>query len=340
MISHQTLTQSALSLHQHIINEHWNGQVVAGPDPGVRFNARIWRFLKSYTRIFPWSDNMIYAQAQKYWILNNWLMIDLNLGDQQQCREMALASSEYLFAAQQPEGYWEYPNREWQGRIATVEGNYAAIGLLETFRQTGEKKYLTAAQKWYQFAVEQIGFQDKNGLLAINYFHNLGNPMVPNNSASALRVFAMLTDLTGDQQYLEKCDNMVNWLNEVQLKTGELPYSLAGPGDSQQKDRIHFLCYQYNAFQFLNLAEYFDLTQDKKMIPVLEKLAIFISRGINKQGNLSYDCHQEYPEVTYYHTAAGAALFLATELGLGDYRNLSDLAYRFPRKVCPRCRQR
>ncbi len=93
------------------------------------------------------------------------------------------------------------------------------------------------------------------------------------------------------------------------------------------KDRVHFLCYQYNAFQFLNLAKYHNLTKDNNIWPVLEKLAKFISRSVTPIGTVWYDCNQERPDVPYYSTAVGAALSLATDLGIGDYRSVADLTF-------------
>jgi hypothetical protein len=328
MIPNQALSEAARRLHRYLLKKHWNGQAVVGPDPGIRFNARIGRFIKSYFDFLPWSDNLIYAQAQKYWILSNWLMADLELSEKEECQDIAVTCAEYLLAVQRPEGYWEYPNPEWKDRIATVEGNYATMGLLETYCRTNHEPFLAGAKKWYEFAVEQIGFQGTNGLLAINYFGNRGKLMVPNNSASALRTFAMLASATNDNHYLEYCPGMVTWLNKVQLGTGELPYAVAGSNANGKKDRIHFLCYQYNAFQFLNLVDYFRMTGDSTIWPVLKNLACFVAAGVSETGASWYDCHHEKPEVPYYTIAAGAALRQATQLEIGNYSSIADRAYQ------------
>ena len=52
-VSVHTLTDAAHSLHAHLVKKHWNGQVLQGPDYGIRFNARIGRFIKSYTSFLP-----------------------------------------------------------------------------------------------------------------------------------------------------------------------------------------------------------------------------------------------------------------------------------------------
>lgn len=101
-----------------------------GWDSVARFNARMGRFIQSYLKFLPWSDNYIYLQAQGYRILGNWLLAGLLASEE--CRDLALACSEYVLVAQHPEGYWGYPNPEWQGWIATVEGDLAALELLES----------------------------------------------------------------------------------------------------------------------------------------------------------------------------------------------------------------
>lgn len=326
--SNGTVTDAAVGLHRHIVSKHWNGRAVAGPDPGIRYNARIGRFIKSYLDFLPWSDTLTYVQAQKYWIMSNWLLAEAGMPDSQQCQDVAVACSDYLLSSQQPGGHWEYPNPEWKGRIATVEGNYGAMALLESYQRTGDDRYLGGARKWYEYAVEEIGFQDRDGLLAINYFRKRGNVMVPNVSASALRTFAMLARAARDDRYLEHCGSMVAWLNNVQLASGELPYLVLGPLSQLKEPRLHFLCYQYNAFELLNLATYFQLTGDSRIVPVLENLAEFVSEGVSGSGACWYDCHHQKPEVLYYGMAAGAALSQATELGFGDYRDAVGRAYQ------------
>src|SRR5437870_2120178 len=168
--SKSEIMDAAVRLHGYLLKRHWNGQALEGPDPGVRFNWRIGRFVKSYLDFLPWHDNLVYMQGQGYWILGNSLMAVLL--DDKLYREIALDCSVNVLAAQQPEGYWEYPNPEWKGRIATVEGDFATLGLLECFRQTGREALLDGAKKWYRYLVDKIGFQGSGGLLAVNYFAN------------------------------------------------------------------------------------------------------------------------------------------------------------------------
>ncbi len=327
-VTKDELLQAASCLYRYLLTTHWNGNAVAGSDPGIRFNSRIGRFIKSYTRFLPWSDDMVYAQAQKYWIMSNWLVGEMELADAQQCEEIAVACADNLRAIQRPKGYWEYPNKEWKGRIATVEGNYGAMGLLEVYLHTRQESLLEGAKNWYRFAVNDIGFRGKDGLLAINYFAHIDKVSVPNVTVSALRTFALLATASGDDKYLEYCGRMVRWLGQVQRSNGELPYAVVSPEGGDAKQRIHFLCYQYNAFELLNLIAYYRMTHDSEARQIMENLAAFVAKGVTDSGACRYDCNRDVPEVSYYIAASAAALHQATEYDIGDYRAVADRAYR------------
>lgn len=327
MITKSQYLDSAKSLHRYLVRAHWNGASLTGPDPGIRFNTRIWRFLKSYTRFLPWSDNLTYMQAQGYWVFCNWQLFDLT-GDQQ-AKSIALACTENIMAMQESGGYWLYPNPEWRNRIATVEGCYAGLGLLESYARVKDSRFLEAAGKWHDYLFSGVGFrrQRDEDMLAVNYFaHQTGDGGgVPNNSTLVLWLFARFYQLTGKAKYLDPCEKLVKWLRHVQLPSGELPYALGGDGGN---DRIHFICFQYAAFQFIDLVAYNEIVEDPLMQPILIDLARYLSDGLTEQGMARYDCSHASPEVLYYTSAIGRALSLATDRGYGDYRDKAERAFQ------------
>ncbi len=325
-ITTNKLLGAAERLHGYILERHWNGQALIGPDPGIRFNARVGRFIKSYLNILPWSDSMTYMQAQGYWILDNWLMNDLFGGERY--KDLAVACSENLITAQRSDGCWEYPNPEWKGRIATVEGCFACLGLLESYKRLQHEPFLSGAKKWYQYLIDHIGFrtQKDDRMLAVNYFaHNNSNGGgVPNNSTLALWNLARLADVTGNDNYLTMAAPMVTWLKHVQLPSGELPYAL---GSQKKNNRHHFLCYQYNAFELMDLVKYFRITGDKAIWPVIERLAGYLSAGIRDTGAACYDCFHKTPECNYYTLALSQALSQLTTLGISDFSSMVEKGY-------------
>jgi len=127
----------------------------------------------------------------------------------------------YLRDAQRSEGSWDYSNREWEGRIATAEGNYATIGVSLKHARTGDDRLLDGAKRWYDYAVSHIGCQKRGDLLAINYFGNVEGGRVPNNSASAVRTIALTAAGAGDDTYLQYCRPTVRFMASAQLETGD-----------------------------------------------------------------------------------------------------------------------
>jgi hypothetical protein len=312
---------AAQRVYEHLLKCHWNGRMLLGPDPGVRFQVRIWRFAKSYLRFLPWKDDRYYMQCQGYWIRNNWTLFRMT-GDNRY-RQVALQATESILQAQKPEGYWEYPPPSWTNRIATVEGCYAALGLLASHHE--DKRFWDAAVRWTRFLIDKIGFQELDGVKAIHYFYNRGKSMVPNNTTLVLELLGEMYAASGKEEYLLHVPGMIGFLRLAQLESGEFPYAYDSPFE---KGKTHFLCYQYNAFQFLDLFSYWKSTRDDAILPLLKKSALYLATGIDrKSGRGKYNCRQSFPEVTYYTAVLAAALREASLAGFGAFSDLSEKAY-------------
>ena len=320
------LVSASQRLDRYLRARHLREGILVGPDPGVRFNARVYRFAKSYLRALPWRDDLVYMQAQKYWIEANLACNAVDVINEATANATIRSCAVAVAERQQPAGYWAYPNPEWSGRIATVEGNYAAIGLLLAHGVSADDAFVDAARRWHDFAVRDIGFQQVGDTMAINYFANRPGGRIPNNAASAVRTFAMLADATGDDRFLEYVGPMLRFMQDAQLDSGELPYGVAGEG--APTDRVHFLCQQYNAFQFMNLVDYRRVSGDSAADDILARLAMFLEDALLDDGRARYDCESDSPEVLYYAAACARALSIATGLGLVERSERVDLAYR------------
>ena len=312
--------ESALKLHDHLVRRHWRAGLV-GPDPGIRFNFRIWRFLKSATRALPWKDDLYYLQGQGYWILGNWRLFELT-GDKT-FEEFATQASDVVLSHQRPDGAWDYPNPEWKGRVATAEGTWGVLGLLESYRQTGASKYLQGALDWHHYLINTIGFQREGDELAVHYFADRSATRVPNNSAFVLRFLAELAQLTGDDSYLEPCQGMLTFLERAQLSSGELPY-IAPSAD--RPERRHFQCFQYNAFQCLDLMRFFELRGGEILCPLTYNLLHFLQSGLSPAGYVYYQCGVRHRRVTYHTAVLSAAFRTAQRHGAEEFRPLADRA--------------
>ena len=79
---------------------------------------------------------------------------------------------------------------------------------------------------------------------------------------------------------------------------------------------------------FGHIWDYYQVTEDQTAWEILDRLAAYLSEAVTETGASRYECHQEFPEVVYYTAAVAAALSRATIIGLGDYRELADRAFR------------
>jgi hypothetical protein len=321
MLTNQELTRAAERLHAHLLKRHYSHGLVQGPDAGVRFHLRLWRFFKAALDFVPWNDNYVFMQSQGYWILSNWMLHEAT--GEPKYRALALESTEATLRLQQPEGFWLYPLPERKHLIATVEGNWGAIGLLATYAREPRKEFLQTAVRWYDYLVGRIGFQAHSDGKAINYFDK-PRGKVPNNSVEAAWLFLRLWKATGEARFLEHVDAMMDFLASTQRPTGELPYIVEGP---YEKGRIHYLCYQYNAFQFLKLAWAAALRADPRTHRILLALAGFLARGVTNSGASAVDCFHTKPETDYFTAVLAAALREAKRLGASEAGELSDRCY-------------
>ncbi len=313
-----------LRLHEYLVAAHWRDQKLLGPDPGLRLNYRVWRFVKSALPWLPWADDVCFIQAQGYWILDNWYLCELT--GEERFSEIARACSDAVIGLQRPDGGWDYPVRAWKGRTATVEGIWGATGLLASFRQTGEARYLEAALKWHAYQEDRIGYLEDGEQLAVNYFAQDRRTRVPNNSALLLRLLADLADTTGDVGYLQRCPGLIAFMRAVQMPSGEIPYAVSG---LESGERLHFQCYQYNAFQALHLMHYYELTSDSTVLPIINGVLSYLSSGLGEDGHAYYDCSHSRRTVIYHTSALAATFDKATRMGLGDYAALADRALAY-----------
>jgi hypothetical protein len=322
---------AACRLHAHLAARHLRDHRLEGPDQGVRWNIRVWRFVKSYAPIFP-RERFFFLQGQGYWALANWTLFDLT-GDPAY-REHARRATRVILESQREDGAWVYPLRERRHLVATVEGDFGAVAMLEGHRRGLGDPYLEGARHWYAYVEREIGYQvNPAGGMAVNYFQK-PRGMVPNNTAEWIWVLGRLARATGEARYLERVPSLLAFLEAVQLPTGELPYELAAPhpgSAAEARTRVHYLCYQYNAFQCMKLAWYALEHDDARARVLATRLADYLAGGVLPSGAARASCDAVQPEVLYYADAVGLALHVVSAAGWGNHAAAADRAFGFVR---------
>ena len=313
---------AARRLHAYVGARHLHDGRLAGADQGVRWNIRVWRFVKSY---LPWlrpRERYYFLQGQAYWALASWTLGDLTR--EPAYHDAARAATRVILGTQRPDGAWDYPLPERRHLIATVEGNFGTVALLEGFRRDGDAAWLAGARRWHEYVEREIGYQSHPGGLCVNYFQ-VARGLVPNNACEWIWVLGELARTTGEARYLEKVPALLGFLEAVQMPSGELPYELAG--GNEPRTRPHYLCYQYNAFQCMKLAWYAAAHGDARARVVAERLSDFLASGVLPSGAVRASCTSVNPEVIYYADAVAMALHTVSALGWRDHAALADRSF-------------
>lgn len=313
---------AARRLHAHIAAHHVHDGRLAGADQGVRWNIRVWRFVKSYLPALRPVERFYFVQGQAYWALANYTLADLT-GDASYAAA-GDAAARMVRATQRPDGAWDYPLPERKHLVATVEGDFGTIAMLEHHARTGDPEALAGARAWHAYVEREIGYQQHAGGLCVNYFQK-PRGMVPNNTCEWIWVLGRLAHATRETSYLERVPALLGFLEAVQLRTGELPYEL--PGGNEPRLRHHYLCFQYNAFQCMKLAWYAQQHGDARAQKLAEHVSDFLATGVRDDGAVRASCMSALPEVVYYADAVAMALQVVTQAGWRDHRELADRAF-------------
>jgi len=318
------LLPAALRLHARLEADHLHAGRLEGEDQGVRWNIRVWRFWKSYLPRLAPRRRHFFLQGQGYWALANWTLHDLT-GDE---RFLARAreATEAVDETQREDGAWDYPLRERRHLVATVEGDFGAVTLLEGYERGLGDDLLHSARAWHDYVELRIGYQEHPAGLAINYFDR-PRGLVPNNTAEWVWVLGRFASATGDRRFLGRVHHLLGFLEAIQLPSGELPYEIGGR--YEPRTRVHYLCYQYNAFQCMKLAWYAEAHGDERARALAVRIAAFLASGVTQSGAVRASCRARLPEVVYYADAVGMALHTVTRLGWADHGALADRAFRW-----------
>ncbi|MGD8813299.1 MAG: hypothetical protein PVI78_02355 [Anaerolineales bacterium] len=310
--------QASLDLHCYLINIHWDGHALRGSDPIGKINWRITRFVKSYIRWPAGKDRLVYQQGLAYWAIANSYLYEMT--NEAKCLDLMGRSADFALDQQLDNGTWKHPPI-WGRRdfISTVETTWACLGLAHAYQVLKDQAYLEAARKGLDAIIEIIGLREVGQGKAVNYYAH-SNVLVPNVTTMVLRLMGILQLITGDESHLTEAPAMIAFLKTAQMGNGELQYIYFR--------KPHFQSYQYNAYQFMDLASYYRTTGDETIRPLLAGIAKFLVTGQQENGACRFGNNQERPEVTYFTAALANALMEADALALGDYASQAELSYR------------
>ncbi|HRW06600.1 MAG TPA: hypothetical protein P5121_15960, partial [Caldilineaceae bacterium] len=123
-ITPAVVEQAIDQLYGYIVQHHWTGAVIAGPDPVGKLTWRVTRFVRSYVPWLPGAASYVYLQAQGYWVRTNLHLYALRR--EEFYRATAAACADAIVKCQRGDGSWLHPPIPGRrGLISTVEGVWA-----------------------------------------------------------------------------------------------------------------------------------------------------------------------------------------------------------------------
>lgn len=227
--------------------------------------------------------------------------------DQEEYGDRARKSLDWILSTQTQQGYWYYNIPGWKNKISVVDGDTAALALLKGYKVLNNRDYLDAALKWCNNILTNKSYTiTPKGGLSFNYFINGGKTaFTPNATTITLRALGGAYQVTQEEKYLKLVPKAIEFLNNSQLPSGELRYNIY---------KEHYSCPQYNAFEFIDLYDYYKATNDDGVTKLMKDLIEYLIPKVNDDGSVPFGCFHEQPLIYYHSAVVGAALASGYEL--------------------------
>jgi len=230
-------------------------------------------------------ENLIYAEKGVNWLLNN----------------------------QKEGGFWFFNKFEGKGvRIQTVDNAHGALSLLRFFRLTKQKKVLRSALSFCEYIRNEGRVEYGNRKVFYKYYLDgeYENLRVTNISCLLISLFTEAYRLTKKEKYIDWANELVPFIKEMQRPDGELCYS---------SNREQYQGPQYNAFQFIFLSSYYNITRNKIIDRVMRRMSSYLINSVNddgsiKYGNIGWGYNSDGRSAYYHSFAVSKAIRISDQL--------------------------
>ena len=210
-------------------------------------------------------------------------------------RDLALESTAATLRLQHARGIWVLSASRAQHLIATVEGDWGAIGLLASYAREPRQEYLAGALRWYDYLVNRIGFQDAPPGKAINYFHRPRGKDAEQLGGGGVAFSAACGRRQGRSDFSSTCRAMLEFIAATQLPSGELPYIVAGQYESGREPLSLF---SVQCFSVLEAGVGRGAASSRRQGAILARARKFLAKGVTPSGASAADCSSERPKWT------------------------------------------
>lgn len=330
---------SAMKNWDFLVDKYYKEGLIQGPDVGVGAYLRGGRFLaNTFTPSKVKEKKYAFQQTQAYFIRSSLMLYHIT--NDEKYKQKAQVVGDQVVRMQCTNGSWHYPLKEWRDKVVVVDCNWAAMGLLDLYLETENKKYLNAALKWINFLISEVGYSEiADDKICFHYFSpNYLGKLTPNITTLSTALLARMFAINQTGIYENLIHKGLNFIQHVMKPNGEIPYTiLEDKKGLTLREKIyrklmptdHYQCAQYNAFQLMDLCCVYEELNIDRIKDLILKIASFLSTCVANDGRTQIQCGDN-SSVIYYHTSAvGAALFKADEVLSLGFSNKGKKAIEF-----------
>lgn len=193
-------------------------------------------------------------------------------------REAAVRAAHWLCANQDEDGCWrKFGSPLTSGRI-NLYNTRTAWGLSRVYEITGEKTFLSAAQRNIEWAADQ---QQANGWFPYNCLSDNSQPYV-HTIAYAMRGVLELGDLLKNERYIWSAVKVGDAMVQSMPDDGALP----GRFDADWRPTVKWSCLTGVAQIAINLGRLYQVTDEKVYLNAMQRATHFLRTTQKLTGNL------------------------------------------------------
>ena len=249
MSTEQELTRAAERLHTHLLQRHYSQGLVHGPDAGVRFQLRLWRFFKAALDFLPWQDDYVLCNPRVIGFCPTGCCRDdrenRNIARWPwRARRRRSACSSPKVSGLYPLPERKTPDRHRGGKLG---GDWTPRHLCpRTAGRISSRQRFAGTITWSEASAFSPTRPERPSTTLISREGKF--PTIPWRRYGSSCGFGRPPAMRASGA--RGCHAGVSW-QAPNFPPGSCPTLWTGP---YEKGRVHYLCYQYNAFQFLKLA--------------------------------------------------------------------------------------
>ncbi|MBN2463125.1 MAG: hypothetical protein JXB43_05945 [Dehalococcoidia bacterium] len=217
----------------------------------------------------------------------------------------AIQCADWILALQEPDGSWPFPwpfRRNPANHAFACETMFTAIGLLELYLVTKDKKYLGSISRAKQFILTANGYYKVAEDSYCLWYSSTDKVRIPNLGGIAGHLFSKLFQVTEDPEDLRLATTFANYCISARRSDGSSLYWFPPPDSSLQSGEdysydlqgrgsqpldLHRFCYiPYHSLTIFEVEEVYKFIRTEPYQQYFTEAAQFLSSIMSEYGSV------------------------------------------------------